>query len=377
METRIGSLSGSSPRFLVKENARYALPNRLLFARGSTLLSQAFDPGKAAMLGAPASVVSGVLVGGNALLSASENGVLMFQRDVGAAILDLTWCDRTGRKLGTVGATDQYSNPAISPDGKRLAVGIGEVTAHTRDIWVYDLERGGRYRLTYDPADDFNPVWSPDGRYIAFSSNRRGKRDIYRKLASGTGDEELLYGSATEDKAVESWSPDGKFLWFNLTDPKNRADIYQLSLDDRKVAKYISTPFDEDHAQLSPDGRWLAYHSLESSHEEVYLQPYPATGERWQVSTAGGTEPQWRGDGKELFFMAGNALTAVDIKVTGKSVQIGIPHPLFEAKIPVISLRNRYVPTKDGQKFLVIWQQEQQATGFDTIVNWTELIKGK
>ena len=292
----------------------------------------------------------------------------------------MTWYDRTGKRLGTVGTPDEYSGPALSPDGKRLAVSVGSVATKTRDIWIYDLVRGGSYRLTSDPADDLDPIWFPDGRTIVFTSNRRGKRDIYRKLASGTGDDELLYAD-TMDKAIESISPDGQTVFLNIADPKTSTSIYGFSLQDRKLTKYISTTFTEDKAHLSPDGHWLAYRSLENSPPEIYLQPYPATGERWQVSTAGGDEPEWRADSKELFFLAGNTLSAVDIKAdikaSGNLINIGVPRALFDVSVPPGNLRNYYVPTADGQKFLIVWAPEKQTIGFDAIVNWPELLKGK
>jgi Tol biopolymer transport system component len=377
-EIRVGSLKGGRPPALlqVSDAALFAPPNYILFLRGNALLAQAFDSGKLSMVGPPLTIASGV--GAGEMYSASDTGVVMFHRSV-AGTLQLTWYDRAGKRTGTVGAVDEYSGPALSPDGKRLAVAVGSVAAKTRDIWVYDLVRGGSYRLTSDPADDINPIWSPDSRTIVFTSNRRGKRDIYRKLASGTGDDELVYAD-TMDKAVESISPDGRFLWLNIADPKTSTDIYQLSLEDRKLTKYIGTPFTEDKANLSPDGRWLAYRSLENGRAEIYLQPYPATGERWQASTAGGDEPEWRGDGKELFFLTGNTLSAVDIKVdskaAAKSVNIGVPRALFDVSIPPGNLRNHYVPTADGQKFLVVSQTEKQSASFDTIVNWPELVKG-
>jgi hypothetical protein len=154
--------------------------------------------------------------------------------------------------------------------------------------------------------------------------------------------------------------------------------IYLFTVADGKLEKYVATPLAEDKAHLSPDGRWLAYRSAESGHDEIYIQPFPADGQRWQVSTAGGTEPQWRDDGKELFFLAGKSLTAVDIKAAGQSIGIGIPHKLFDTSVPSTGTRNRYVAAGDGQKFLVVFQEEQiDATGFDVIMNWPELLKGK
>ncbi|HEY3841185.1 MAG TPA: protein kinase [Bryobacteraceae bacterium] len=376
-EIRVGSLKSGTPSALlqVTDAALFAPPNYILFLRGNALMAQAFDPGKLSMIGPPLTIAPGVTATTTERYSASETGVVTFHRSF-AGTLQLTWYDRTGKRLGTVGGVDEYSGPALSPDGKRLAVAVGSLAAKTRDIWVYDLVRGSSYRLTSDPADDINPIWSPDGRTILFTSNRRGKRDIYRRLASGIGDDELVYAD-THDKAVESISPDGRTVWLNIADPKTSTDIYQFSLEDRKLTKYISTPFVEDKAQLSPDGHWLAYRSGENGHVEIYLQPYPATGERWQVSTAGGDEPQWRGDGKELFFLAGDTLSAVDMKASGNSMNIGVPRALFDVSIPPGNIRNHYVPAADGQKFLVVWQPEKQSAGFDAIVNWPELVKGK
>jgi WD40 repeat protein len=379
-EIRAGSLSGAALKVVLRgsTSVSYAAPGWLLFVRDGSLLAQRFDTGSLSLAGVPLPVISGVFVNLDYYFTSSDTGVLMFHRSAAPARQQLTWIDRAGRKTGTVADGDPFSNPALSPDGKQLAVGVGDVSARLRDIWVYDLVRGGRRRVTLDPADDYNPTWSPDGRYIAFSSNRRGRRDIYRKLASGIGEDELLYATTGNDKNVESWSPDGRFLWFNFVDPITRNDIYQFSFEDRKIIKRISSPFAEDQAQLSPDGRMLAYHSTESGRDEIYLQPYPETGERWPVSTAGGNEPQWAGDGKELYFLSRDALMAVDIKSSAKGVEIGIPHMLFEAVPTNRNVRNNYVPLRDGQKFLFITAPERhQRVAFDTIVNWPELIRGK
>jgi hypothetical protein len=378
METRVASLRGGTPKAILQSSygAIFASGGYLLFVRNNALLAQSFDPRSLTLAGAPATLVPSVLAISFRLFSASDNGVLAYHPGTGTRRLRLTWFDRAGHQLGNVGPVDEYSNPALSPDGKRLAVGIGEVLAKKRDIWIFDLVRGGSYRLTFDPADDFNPVWSPDGQYIAFGSDRKGMRNLYRKLASGTGEDELLYESADHDNAPESWSRDGRYIWLNI--PGKLNDIYRFSVADRKLEPYIVTPLTEDKAQPSPDGRWLAYHVQDIGRNEVYMQPLPATGERWQVSTAGGDEPQWRGDSKELFFTSGNTIMAVDIKPTGKGVEIGVPHALFECKVSSNYLRNRFVPTADGQRFLVVTQEDQpDQPGFETIMNWPELLKGK
>jgi eukaryotic-like serine/threonine-protein kinase len=253
-------------------------------------------------------------------------------------------------------------------------VAIGSFSTGLRDIWIYDLVRGGSYRLTHDPTNDnTNPVWSADGRTIIFVSSRGASNDIYRRLASGTGDDELVYADGTR-KYTDSASIDGT-LWLHINGLKGR-DIYQFSFEDRKLTKYISTGFVEDDAQISPDGHWLAYRSNQNGKYEVYVQPFPAT-ERPQVSTAGGVEPQWSRDGRELFFLVGKTLSAVDITSAGKSVTMGKPHALFDVSINSYDMRNHYAVTPDGKKFLVITQQEQQGKSFDAIVNWPELLKGK
>jgi Tol biopolymer transport system component len=382
VETKVASLGGSQPKAILQSTspAIYSPTGQLLFVRNDALLAQAFDASKLALSGSPITFAPSVNTAGLRSFSVSGNGILTYHPGGADAGQRLTWFDRSGRKLGEVGAPDRYTNPALSPDGKRLAVGIGDIDRKNRDIWVFDLVRGGSYRLTFDPADDLNPVWSPDGRYIAFASDRKGKRDLYRKLASGTGEEEVLFENQTDQKVTENWSHDGRYIFTNVLAPHKPSAIYLFSSADRKFEKYISGPSNTDKAQLSPDGRWLAYRAQESGRDEVYLQPFPATGERWQVSTAGGNDPQWRGDSKELYFLNGNniSISAVDIKPSGNSIEIGIPHALFETRITSTNFRNRYVPTADGQKFLVVVDGDaSQIVSFETVMNWPEMLRGK
>jgi Tol biopolymer transport system component len=355
---------------------RYAAPGYLLFVRGSTLLAQPFDPKTLKPGGSPAPIT--VVGAASESFSTSNNGVLAFHSGGDNATRTMTWFDRSGRALGTVGAPDTYTNPALSPDGNLLAVGIGDQGARQRDIWVFDLSRGTKSRLTFDPDDDFNPVWSPDGRFIAFSSNRKGHRDLYRKLASGTGAEELLAESAV-DKSAEDWSRDGRYLFFNHAFAAGNNDIYFHSFSERTSQKYLATPFSEDQAHLSPDGHWLAYRSNESGTIQIYIQPFPATGGKWQVSTTVGTEPQWRADGKELYYIAGQSLMAVEIEPAGDSPKIGVPHKLFDTRVTPGSTRNRFVATSDGQRFLVLAPKDEAAAppAFTVLMNWQGLLAGK
>jgi Tol biopolymer transport system component len=288
----------------------------------------------------------------------------------------LQWFDRSGKRLGVVGEAADFSYPALSPDDRKLAVGIRDPQTKTLDIWIFDLLRGTKTRLTFDPSDDTNPFWSPDGTQIAFSSDRMGQRDIYRKLADGSGPEELLLGGKGGPKNVEDWSRDGKYLVYNYQLP-NKSHLYVLPLaGDRKPVPFLTPEFRIGESQFSPNGRWLAYLSTESGRAEVYVQGFALNSSqprgKWQVSTAGGEFPRWRRDGKELYYHFGSTYFAVDVKTDGASFEAGIPKPLFDAATVSSPLGgSRFVVTRDGQRFLVEAQVEKSANApLEVLVNW-------
>jgi serine/threonine protein kinase len=360
--------------FNTDRNVQFASPDQVLFLREGALMSQRFDTRSFELAGdaAPVARQVAMLPAINlALFSASQTGVLAYRTGTGITRARLLWLDRSGKELGTIGENGDYSNPALSPDEKRLAVGRRDPRSGTRDIWVFDLTRGTSSRLTFDPADDTNPSWSPDGNWIAFTSDRKGERHLYRKLASGTGEEEVLW-ELGERKSVEDWSNDGRTILFNNLSPKRPADVWALPLEgDRKATPVLSAPFAEDQAQLSPDGRWIAYRSYESGRYEVYVQSFPPSGGKWQISTAGGNEPQWRRDGKELFYTApGNKLMAVEVRAGGALLEAGIPKELFEFRGGPV-FRNRYAVAGNGERFLVVALDEQTSSAPITVVlNW-------
>ena len=313
-----------------------------------------------------------------ATFSASPNGVLVWRRDTQSSQSVLEWFDRNGRKLGVVGEPAEYSNPALSSDDTKLAIGIGDPKTKTRDIWIVDLLRGTRTRLTFDPADDLDSIWSPDGTRIAFTSNRLGQRDIYQKPADGSDPEELLLGGKGGGKNVEDWSRDGKYLIYNYQPPGPAAHLYVLPLDgDRKPVPFVNPELTSQHGQFSPNGRWVAYRSNESGRPEVYVQGFTLDSSqprgKWQVSVAGGELPRWRRDGKELFFHFGDGYFAVDVKTDGPSFEAGIPKPLFE--VPTVSSTPAggapFVVTRDGQRLLVLAEAEKTASApLEVLVNW-------
>jgi hypothetical protein len=381
----LSSLDGKSERqlFTNETAAMFGGPGYLLYLRGDTLIAQPIDPASGQFGGSPAPLVGPVsrVVSDDALgaYSASTNGVLAFRRGTIITEDRLEWFDRSGKRLGAVGGVADYSGPALSPDGKRIAVGIRDPSTARRDIWLIDLERdAAASRFTFDPADDFNPVWSPDGTRVAFASDRRGPRDLYVKNASGTGEDEVLLASSFA-KSLEDWSPDGRWLVYNESIIGNSVDLMTVSVDSRQPQEFLRTPFTEDRGKLSPDGKWMAYRSNESGRFEIYVRPFPPAAGKWQISNGGGAEAQWRGDSKELFFTTLQdpvRIMVVDIAVSNGAIVPGIPHPLFEVRLPSGNLRNRWVVTRDGQKFLAVVLPEQRApNSFDVIVNWPSLLK--
>jgi len=370
--------------FTADSAAIYGAPGYILYLRGSVLMARPLDPKTGKLGGDAVPLVEGVApgIGGNiGAFTVSGNGVLVYRPGNGAADAHLVWFDRAGKNLGTVGSAADYSGPALSPEGSRLAVGIRDPAAQARDIWVLDLARGAATKLTFDPKDDFNPVWSPDGSRIAFSSDRRGARDLYIKSASGTGEEELLL-ETDRNKNAEDWSRDGRSFAYNEAVPGANNDIWTLSFDARKPQPFLQTRFNEDEAKFSPDGKWIAYRSAESGRSEVYVQPFAASASgsrgKWVVSNAGGLEPQWRGDGKELFYTSLETpakVMAVDIEAKNDAILAGRPHPLFETRLPTGG-RNRWVVTRDGKKFLAVVPIEQKpATTLNVILNWPSLLR--
>jgi serine/threonine protein kinase/Tol biopolymer transport system component len=379
------SLDSSERKFIVATNANaaYVQSGQLLFMRGDVLMAQPFDLRSLTLGREPRPVADHIEIAQNTVFpnanfSASPNGVLVWHRNSQSSQSLLQWFDRSGKRLGVVGEAAEYSNPALSRDDTRLAVGIRDPQTKTRDIWIFDLLRGSRTRLTFDPADDLDSIWSPDGTRIAFTSNRLGQRDIYQKPADGSGSEELLLGGKGGHKNVEDWSPDGKYLIYNYQAPGASPHLYVLPLGgDRKPAPFLNPEFAAEQGQFSPNGRWVAYRSSQSGRMEVYVQGFTLDSSqargKWQVSVAGGELPRWRRDGKELFYHFGDAYFAVDVKTDGASFEAGIPRLLFQ--VPTVSSSPTggapFAVTGDGQRFLVLAQAEKTASApLEVLVNW-------
>ena len=370
-------------RILAGETSgEYSSAGYLLYARGSTLMAQAFDPKRLEVVGDSAPVAEQLATGRAnvfADFSVSENGVLAY-RTGSFEETELTWFDRNGKRVGTVGPRAEYSNPSLSRDGSRLAVDRVDPQVNTRDLWVFDLQGGRSSRLTFDPAGDMNSSWTYDGRSILFSSDRKGPRDIYVKPASGIGTETVVFESK-QDKSVEDISPDGRYLLYNDGTRLARSKPIQLwalpLFGDRKPYPFVPGSFESSRARFSPDGGFVAYSSAETGSFEVYVQTFPEQLGKWQISTHGGQYPIWRGDGKELFYLSGVKLMAVDVKTEGKFLTAGVPKALFEIPgLAQVGGRHSYVVTPDGQRFLFITFSEQaEAARINVVINWPALLK--
>jgi eukaryotic-like serine/threonine-protein kinase len=269
----------------------------------------------------------------------------------------LTWFDRQGRKVGTIGEPGVYRTLTISPDGKRVAVERTDPQTQNKDIWIFDVSSGAATRFTSDPGWDAFPTWSPDGRRIVFTSNRSGVYDLYQKASSGAGSEQLLYRS-TEGKGPNSWSPDGRFLiYYSIGQPTHLKLLAADGPADRKPVPLVDTQFASVTGRFSPDGHWIAYSSNESGKNEISVRPFDAAtgtaGEPIVVTSGGGRTPLWRGDGKELFYIAPDGTaTALEVNA-GTAFHAGVSKPLF--KVPSGLLFWDVSPniSGDGTRFLV------------------------
>ena len=347
----------------------------LLFVRQGTLLAHRLDAERGALTGEAFPVAEKVgtdLSLNRTRYSVSETGLLTYASG-GGDTRQLTWMNRAGAVLETVGEPiEDILRPALSPDEKQLA--FPNRSGVTWDIWVRDLAHGLATRFTFHPASEAWPVWSPNGSLIVFSSNREGPYDLFMKSASGASQEELLLKTGGM-KAASSWSSDGRLLFYYELDPKTKSDMWVLPMEGaRKPVLFLRTEFDELGGALSDDGKWIAYFSDESGRVEVYVQPYPATGARWQVSKDGGTRPRWRRDGKEIFWLTeGGTMLAADV-TAGPVFQSGTPRRLFETRIQEVS--ERYAVSADGKRFLIPLPVEADANRPITVIeNWLAAAK--
>ncbi len=372
---KIGSLANEQSTALMAQesSAAYAL-GHLFFQREGTLMAQPFDAASRTFAGDPFPAVEQVGTEGSryASFSMSPGGTLAHARG-GALGGQLTWRDRTGKIVGTVGDVALYSNVALSPDEKRLVVSLTTGSPQNRDIWTIDVARNVLSRLTFDPGDDNGGIWSPDGSRIVFNSMRAGVVALRTVTAGATGGDEVVFRAERPVPHFPTdWSRDGRHIAFVEGAPPT-TDIWVLPMfGDRKPIAFANTAFVEDSPSFSPDGRWLAYSSNESGALQVYVQPFPPTGRKHLVSQNGGGQPLWRADGRELYFLAPDGTLSAVAVTTGAQFESGIPARLFDAPVATnFAGRRQYAVTGDGKRFLFIAPPASaESTPITVVTNW-------
>jgi serine/threonine protein kinase len=374
-DLRVGTIGSTETRSLgpVDSRVEYA-SGHVLQVKNGVLLAQKFDTGARKLAGDPFPVAQNVDPGfsGAARFSASDEGTLVFRSGGGVINRRLVWLDRGGKEIGTVGGPTFYTCPELSPDDSHLAVSI-RPPGGTRSIWVFDLARNVGSRFTFTTEDANRPVWSPDGASIAFDVLRGGFQDIYVKSIGGGGTEAPLARN-NEQAEISCWSSDGRTLFgYKRSTSEPTYNIHALSLGDSvRWTPLVVTPFHEYQPMLSPDGTLLAYGSMESGDQEVYVQAYPGPGGKWRISTSGGDDPKWRADGRELYYLSSTRkMMAVTVErgAAGTALRFSLPRELFTAPVsPETTIRNRYDVTRDGQRFLVVAIEDAVTVSPTTVV---------
>ena len=368
----VGSLDSGGLKTLVRDasNAMYVSPGWLIYARDSRLVAHRFDTAQLRLVGEPVPVTAPAAMSRKrwaySEFSVSGNGVLLCRPSI-APRTQLTWLDRDGRRLGTVGEPGFHRSPRISPDGRSVALVRFDPANEEGDVWLLDLERGVSSRFTNRAAYYGDLVWSPDGRSLAFDSNLAGVEDLYRKDVKG-GDVVPVLKTALW-KSLSDWSRDGRHLLFSSQDPVTGMDMWAVAADGKDPFAVLKTPFWEHASLISPDGRYVVYRSDASGRFELYARPFPGPGEAVQVSRNGADSARWSRGGNELFFLeGGRRLEAVEIR-TAPSLRVGEPRPLFEVRDV-----NEFDVAPDG-RFLVAVPADRAGESVTLVINWTRELE--
>lgn len=375
------SLETGERRVLIEDgsNAHYVPSGHLLFGRAGSVFAVPFDLKRLRVTGSPVLVMQGIAndpTTASMQMTVSNTGSLAYiaGRELKSG-RQLVWVDRHGSTRPLLEAPRNYEEPRLSPDGQQAALTIREETA---DIWIYSITRGTLTRLTFEPTENETPAWTPDGKYVTFSASRSGRRRfLFQKAADDTGTgEQLIADTGADHYHIGSWSPDGQALIVNKH-PSGDGDILLLTPGDRQTRPLVKTRFNERASRLSPNGCGLAYTSDESGRDEVYVQAYPSSGRKLQVSSEGGTEPVWARNSCELFYRSGDSMMTVSV-VTNPALAVGKPRLLFEGAFEHSRQGEaNYDVSLDGTRFLMVKvvEQERPATEINVVLNWIEELK--
>jgi serine/threonine-protein kinase len=364
--------------------ARYVLTGHILYVQDATLFALPFDLERLEATASQMPVLEGVESqpgDGAAQFDVSDNGILSYvSGSASLAAFPIAWVDRAGRTETLWEEEGVYGAPRLSPDGRRLALSV--LRDNNWDVWTYDLDRAVATRLTFGEGYDADPVWSPDGKWIAFASDREGPPTVFRKRTDGSGEAERLHEPGIVDFAAPiTWSPDGAVIVIQTSTASGGDDLLFLRLGvEDKLEPFRSTPFSEASPAFSPDGRWIAYESNETGRPEVYVSSYPPGGGKWQVSDSLGDQPRWSRSGRELFFRSTDGIMAVEVDGGGSSFKAGRPQPLFSGSflggiggvsVPGLSFPD-YDVSADGQRFVMFTggSKEFRSSSVNIVTGW-------
>jgi serine/threonine-protein kinase len=381
------SLQSGERATLVKGSGPQVLPTghiAFAFQRSGALWVAPFDERRLRLTGPPKAVVEGIMIatGWIPMVAVGTDGSLAYATGEALATeyqpRTLVWVDRAGREEPVDAPARAWAWPQISPDGRRLGLHIHDSV--NMDAWIYELDHGPLVRMTYDPGQDGYPLWSPDGKRVAFWSRQGGGvSDLYLRSADLTGSDERLTKDSNGQQPF-SWTHDGKRLVFHQNSGDTGMDIGVVPIEGEHTSTLlIRGPADEGRPALSSDGRWIAYQSNLSGRSEVYVQPFPDLGGRWQVSTQGGVSPIWHPNGRELFYRHGRAVMSVPVAAKGNTFTYGNPRVLFDGSyVPEDEARfgaRSYALAPDGQRFLMMKKEPHPDTQIVVILNWAEELK--
>ncbi len=389
--TWIGSLDGGAPKLIERgdSDVLYASPGYLIFARHGTLMAQPFDAASLQLTGQATQLAENVAkspIFGLGDFTVSQNGILVYR--AGGILEDLSqilWFNRSGKKLGEVGAPGYFMSPSLSPDGRNLAVSVYSPEASTSSIWIYNLAQGTRTRLTFPspPDSDAEPMWSPDGKTIAFRGTRGGHFHVYEKAADGAGSTSpLVVGDV--DETLPSFSPDGRYLIYKRAESQPhhfQEEIWALPLFGSRIPfPVLQNPqFNVGTPALSPDGKWLAYFSHEPGQSGIYIVPFLHGSGKWEVSSGGGRWPRWQQDGRDLYYLSpDNKLMAAEISEQNGGLMVGKVSALFQTNASRPAMSWPYDVAADGKKFVVLSRVSAKTSEpLTLVVNWPALLKSK
>ena len=375
----VGNVDGAAGHFVTTTTggAFYA-EGYLLTLQGTTLVAQKFDADSFVLSGDPMPVAENITIDPNfgiGVFSAGPRGLLAYES--GSTVNQkLTWVSADGVDEQAFGMADNYEQFDLSPDASRVAVTIQE-TDGLRDVWILDLKRGTRTRLTFSskdqPQEHGEPLWSPDGKWIAYISNRSGNWDVYRKPTDGVGKEELLI-SAEEDLWCYDWSQDGKYILYGheIEEHNNAEDLIAFPVSgDGEPIRVTNAPFHEWPGVFSPDSRWVAYDSPESGQREIYVVPFPGLEGRWQISAEGGRYPRWSPDGSRLYFWSHSRLMMAPVQGQGSTFEVGVVEEVLKVSWGAAS--ETWAIHPDGDKFLVLAPDGQLGNvSISLFLNWQD-----